>query len=76
MRTPGRATSTHACPCGCGEQIARNKLACRPGWYRLPLVLRQEINLLYSAGAPAAMQHLMKVREAVQWYRDNAPAAP
>lgn len=60
--------STHSCPCGCGRDIARNKLACAPGWYRLPAELRKAIRNTYLVDRA---RHMDLVVEACAWYRDN-----
>lgn len=72
--------SGHRCPCGCGERIARNKLACKVGWYRLPAELRDLVNSAWraiseargdEAKATARARHMLAVGRAVDWYRDH-----
>lgn len=67
--------STHPCPCGCGQGIQRHRLACAPGWYRLPAELRQAINAAYRGRARDPGGHRRLVAEALAWYRNNARGA-
>jgi hypothetical protein len=39
-RVSPMATDTHECPGGCGRQVARRLLACKPCWFRLPKIYR------------------------------------
>lgn len=63
--------TTHECPCGCGAQIERAKLACKPGWFRLPAELRHFINSAYRSRLRSPEPHQRAIREALEWYRDN-----
>lgn len=60
---------THACPCGCGAPIARNRLACRAGWRRLPARMRRAVMDAWQACDTAA--HTSAVAAALTWYREN-----
>lgn len=63
---------THTCP-GCTKrQVGQHQLACRPCWYRLPSSLRYRLNNAYHQN-PA--DHPDALRECLDWYRDNQPAA-
>ena len=62
---------TTKCPMPeCSTQIRRTLLACRPHWYALPAVLRQEVSAAYRArSAPGGhRRHLEAVRAAYRWY--------
>ena len=62
---------THECPCGCGAQIERDKLACKRGWFRLPADLRHSINQAYRLRHSVPAAHSQVLAEALAWYRDN-----
>jgi hypothetical protein len=47
---------------------------CREHWYQLPKNLRDEIWRAFRAGDSAA--NLAGIRRAIQYHRDNPPAAP
>jgi hypothetical protein len=72
--------TTHDCPCGCGERIPRNKLACKAGWVRLPQPLRVEVTAAWRAIGEAAddeaeraarTQHTHLVRRSLTWFRNH-----
>jgi hypothetical protein len=71
------APTMHRCPCGCGATVARTKLACRAGWYRLPRELREAVTGAYRRrGTPdGRAEHMAAVRDAIRWYQDNRPGA-
>jgi hypothetical protein len=65
---------THACPGGCGDQITYERLACPTDWSRLPNVLRHDVNAAWRNRARDGVAHLLAVRAAMRWYRDNRPS--
>lgn len=65
------ARSTHECPGGCGRPVARQHLACRACWYRLPADLRRPISATYRRDFGA---HLAAMSDATDWYRTRRPA--
>lgn len=73
--------STHLCPCGCGQAIARTRVACPAGWYRLPADLRDDVNRTWRARRPdltnqaAAAAHRDAVTAALRWYREHGMGA-
>lgn len=67
------AVTTHACPCGCGAQIARARLACRRGWYELPEELRREVNYAWRNRITAPERHTKAVRDALRFYSGRTP---
>ena len=74
MAEPTTVRVTHSCPCGCGGQVPRHQLACKPGWYRLPKELRDAINAAYRSRRRDPSGHLALIREALDWYRNNPRA--
>ncbi len=64
-------SDTHDCPGGCGGQVPRHQLACKPDWFRLPLPLRKAINAAYLARARNPTAHRAALRAAFDWYRAN-----
>lgn len=66
---------THDCPGGCGAQVPRHQLACKPCWYRLPKPLRDDVNAGYRTRATDPSAHRRALREASLWYRANPKEA-
>lgn len=79
--------SDHVCPCGCGRGVSVNRLACPTGWAWLQRVrpdLAQDVTHAWTvlrrrtlddqAKALAKVSHLLAVRAAIQWYRDQRKA--
>lgn len=62
-------SSLHECPCGCGKRIARNKLACRTGWFALPSLMRD--NLTAALRRRDFRAHRAHLVEALDWYRER-----
>jgi hypothetical protein len=75
----------HRCPGLCTplSLVPRALFACRPCWWRLPAVLRNNINNTFEArkratGAAAhaaRLAHAGAMGDAMRWYRDNKPEA-
>lgn len=65
-----RSTNVHNCPCGCGAVVPNRLYACRPGWARLPLPIKDMIRSTVKAPllSPARLDALRASRD---WYRDN-----
>jgi hypothetical protein len=61
---------THDCPCG--GQVRRALFACRAGWYRLPLDLRDAI----SHARRGTHEHRAAMRDAIRWYGEHPAPAP
>jgi hypothetical protein len=66
---------THTCPCGCGGQVPRHQLACKPGWFRLPADLRGWVGAAYRTRRADPDGHFRALRAAIQWYRDHPRTA-
>lgn len=66
--------STHECPGGCGLQVARHMLSCKPCWYRLPAPLRDDVNFAYRHRSANPGEHRKALTAAFAWYRDNPRA--
>lgn len=64
-------SDTHDCPGGCGAQVPRHQLACKPCWYRLPKPFRDAINYAYRNRAKNPTGHRAALRKAFEWYRSN-----
>lgn len=64
-------TTSHPCPCGCGTQIDRQKLACAPSWFRIPKDLRDALWQSYRRDGRGSLPHLRAVSRCVEWLRDN-----
>jgi hypothetical protein len=62
---------THDCPGRCGNQVARHQLACKPCWFRLPKVYRDDVNAAYRGRARDPGRHRRAMQQAFAWYRDN-----
>lgn len=62
-------STLHECPCGCGARVARNRLACRAGWYSLPEVYRAAIGVAL-AGRNWG-EHRKAVAAASTWLRER-----
>lgn len=62
------AAPTHACPGGCGTQVAHHMLACKPCWSRLPKPYRDAVNDSYRRDSRS---HRSAMAAALAWYRDN-----
>lgn len=62
---------THLCPGGCGQNVPYHQLSCKPDWFRLPKVLRDEVNAAYRARQANPERHHTALREALRWYADN-----
>lgn len=60
------ALKTHACPGGCGAEVARARFACLKDWRRLPADLRRAITGNYGVDADA---HMVAMVEARAWFR-------
>lgn len=79
-RKPRTAPDGHSCPCGCGRTIARSRLACRDGWYRLPPELRAAVNDAYKATRThpsddrLRWEHRVAVGAALAWLRADREA--
>ena len=65
-------SSTHDCPGGCTGQVPRHQLSCRPCWYRLPKVLRDDVNAGYRKRATDPYAHRRALIAAYHWY-DSHP---
>lgn len=63
--------STHACPGGCGAQVASHQLACPPDWFRLPKPLRRAVNTAWNKRVERPGAHRAALEVALRWYRDN-----
>lgn len=59
------ATTTHACPGGCGTQVDRTRYACRPCWFRVPKDMRQAIYAAWHASDHSA--HRAAMADAKVW---------
>jgi hypothetical protein len=64
-------STTHACLGGCGAQVPRHHLSCKPCWYRLPAPLRDDVNFAYRHRAANPGEHGRARRAAMTWYREN-----
>jgi hypothetical protein len=66
----------HPCPGGCGTQIPRHQLACKPDWFRLPRPLRDDVTDAYrNRPRDGVLPHLRAVGKARDWYRANPAEA-
>lgn len=65
---------THDCPGGCGAQVARAQLSCKADWFRLPKLLRDEVNAAYRRRDTDRGRHLLALVAAQRWY-DEHPRA-
>jgi len=61
----------HACPGGCGEEVAYARLSCVTCWLRLPRPIRDEINAAYRHRMQDRGRHIKAMYEAAKWYRAN-----
>lgn len=63
------ADTTHPCPCGCGQPIARHRLMCRNSWYKVPKPLRDAVWATWAngdgAGSPEHTEAIMAAVKAV-----------
>lgn len=64
-------SDTHDCPGGCGAQVPRHQLACKPCWFRLPKPIRDDINAGYRKRTADPGPHRRAMRVAFLWYSDN-----
>lgn len=60
--------TTHTCPSCRKPGVARELLACRPCWYRLPKPYRDALNAAHRRGGPA---HRAALKAALHWYREH-----
>jgi hypothetical protein len=60
---------THACPGGCGRQVARNQFACKGCWFRLPKPMRNAIWDGWN-DKPGA-NHTRALSVAAAWYKKH-----
>lgn len=67
---------THDCPGGCGTQVPRHHLACRPCWFRLPAPLRDDVNAGWRSRRADPAKHRRALRAASIWYRANPVVTP
>jgi hypothetical protein len=51
--------------------VPRHQLACKPCWFRLPKIYRDEVNAAYRRRATDPSLHRRALRQAFAWYRDN-----
>lgn len=70
---------THACPCGCGQQLRQGLLVCPDGWWRLPQEFRDPIITAQRQRASgishAGERHRQAVRAAKSWFGQHSPTA-
>lgn len=61
----------HACP-GCHlVQVPNHQLACRACWFRLPVLLRAEVDRSYRRRRQDPGTWREAIRRAITWYREN-----
>lgn len=65
------ASKTHACPGGCGQQIAPDRLACRADWWRLPANLRRWVGASWRERARFPQRHRVAVVAALAWFKEQ-----
>lgn len=66
---------SHTCPRPeCDLDVSDDMFACRPDWYALPKIIRDEIWGTWLGGDEAS--HLAAMADAVEWYRENPPKNP
>lgn len=63
----------HACPGGCGAQVAYNRLACPPCWAKLPRTLQQDVTTGWARKNVDPLRHLRAVRAAMAWFKAEQP---
>ena len=70
-------TRSHHCHWpGCTEQVPPAKWGCRPHWYRLPLVIRNELWASYRAGQEEDMDVSQRYITAAQKAQDWIVSKP
>lgn len=67
----GSGSTEHPCPGGCGAQVPRHQLACKPCWFRLPGALRAAVGFAYRRRVRDPGPHREALATALQWYRTN-----
>lgn len=54
---------------GCGRQVPRNHLMCKPDWYRVPYHLREAVNATWRFGMGlTSPEYREAVRSAVEYF--------
>ena len=64
---------SHTCPRPECDRVINNDdmFACRPDWYALPKIIRDEIWAAFLGGDEAG--HLAAMAEAIEWYHAHPP---
>lgn len=63
-------STTHDCPGGCGAQVPQHHLACKSCWWRLPAVLRDDVNAGWRKRRTNPSAHRRALHAAFMWYEE------